>query len=113
LFAPSSGRGAADVNEDAPVPAATHQTIKGGIQMNASNRWIQVIPSAQIAHTNVHITITPAHVGNFPFDNALRTDAPEIELMAFHPVVAIIENTTTSMLPQYPKEYRLWHVRCV
>lgn len=81
--------------------------------MNASNRWIQVIPSAQIAHTNVHITITPAHVGNFPFDNALRTDAPEIELMAFHPVVAIIENTTTSMLPQYPKEYRLWHVRCV
>jgi hypothetical protein len=43
----------------------------------------------------------------------LRTDAPEIELMAFHPVVAIIENTTTSMLPQYPKEYRLWHVRCV
>jgi hypothetical protein len=41
----------------------------------------------------------------------LRTDAPEIELMAFHPVVAIIENTTTSMLPQYPNEYRLWYVR--
>lgn len=110
LSEPSNARGASEVNEDAPVPAATHQTIKGGIQMNASSRWIHLIPSAQIAQTNVHMTMTPAHVGNFPFDNALRTEAPEIELIAFHPVVAIIEKTTTSMLPQYPNEYLLWYV---
>lgn len=53
--------------------------------------------------------MTPAHIGTLPFDNALSTEAPEIELMAFQPVVAIIEKTTTSMLPQYPNEYRLWY----
>jgi hypothetical protein len=51
--------------------------------------------------------ITPAQVGHLPFDNALRTEAPEMELIAFQPVVATMENMTTSMLPQYPKEYRL------
>lgn len=101
--------GASPVKEDAPVPAATHHTINGGIQTKVSNRWIQVIPRAQITHTNVHMTITPAHVGNLPSDRAWRTDAPEIELIAFQPVVAIMEKTTTSMLPQYPNEYRLWY----
>jgi hypothetical protein len=108
LSAPASARGASEVNEDAPVPAATHQTINGGIQRYVSSLWIHVMPSAQITHTDVHMTMTPAHVGNLPFDKALSTEAPEMELMAFHPVVAVIENTTTSMLPQYPNEYRLW-----
>jgi hypothetical protein len=55
--------------------------------------------------------MTPAQVGNFPSNNALSTEAPEMELIAFQPVVAIIEKMTTSMLPQYPNEYRLrWRV---
>jgi hypothetical protein len=48
--------------------------------------------------------ITPAHIGHLPSDTAYRTDAPEIELMAFQPVVDTIENTTTRRFPQYPNE---------
>jgi hypothetical protein len=48
--------------------------------------------------------ITPAQVGHFPSERALRTTAPEIELIAFQPVVATIEKMTTRMFPQYPKE---------
>jgi hypothetical protein len=48
--------------------------------------------------------ITPAHVGHLPSERALRTEAPEIELMTFHPVVDTIEKTTTRRFPQYPNE---------
>lgn len=58
------------------------------------------MPRAQIIHTVVVIMITPAHWGQFPFDRAARTDAPDIELIAFQPVVDTIENMTTSKLPQ-------------
>jgi hypothetical protein len=57
--------------------------------------------------TVVVMMITPAHSGQLPLESAYRTDAPEIELMAFQPVVEAIENTTTKRFPQYPKEYRL------
>lgn len=95
------------VKDGAPVPAATHHTIKGRIQMKVSSLWIHLIPRAQTIQTNVHMRMTPAQMGHFPSDRALSTDAPEIELIAFQPVVAIIENITTSMFPQYPNEYRL------
>lgn len=107
LSAPWRCFGISAVNDDAPVPAATHHTINGKIQTNVSRRWIQVIPNAQIIHTDVHMMITPAQVGHFPFDNALRTEAPEMEFIAFQPVVATMEKITTSILPHYPKEYRL------
>jgi hypothetical protein len=55
-------------------------------------------------HTVVHIMMTPAHCGHFPSERAAKTEAPDIELMAFHPVVETIEKTTTRRLPQYPKE---------
>jgi hypothetical protein len=89
----------------APVPAATHQTMKGGIHRKASRRCIQVMPKAHMIQTVVQIKMTPAHCGNLPSESAYRTEAPEILLTAFHPVVETILNTTTSKLPQYPKEY--------
>ena len=92
---------------EAPVPAATHQTTKGEIQRKASRRWIQVIPRTQIIQTVVQIMSTPAHCGHLLSDRAASTEAPEMLLMAFQPVVETIENTTTRRLPQYPKEYRL------
>jgi hypothetical protein len=42
-----------------------------------------------------------------PSERAVRTEAPEMLLMAFQPVVETIEKMTTRRLPQYPKEYRL------
>jgi hypothetical protein len=53
---------------------------------------------------------TPAHCGHLLSDNAASTEAPEMLLMAFQPVVETIEKTTTRMLPQYPKEYRLQQI---
>jgi len=58
-------------------------------------------------HTVVHIISTPAHCGHLPSDKAARTEAPEMLLIAFQPVVETMENTTTRRLPQYPNEYRL------
>ncbi|KAF7185522.1 hypothetical protein HII31_13146 [Pseudocercospora fuligena] len=50
--------------------------------------------------------ITPAHAGRAP-PEAARQEAPEMELIAFQPVVEIKEKATHRQLPQYPKEYRL------
>jgi len=58
-------------------------------------------------HTAVQIMSTPAQSGNLPSDRAVSTEAPEMLLIAFQPVVDTMENTTTRRLPQYPKEYRL------
>lgn len=57
--------------------------------------------------TVVQMMITPAHWGHLLSDRAARTDAPEMELMTFQPVVDTIEKTTTRRFPQYPNEYRL------
>ena len=54
--------------------------------------------------TIVQIIKTPAHCGHLPSDRALRTEAPEMLLIAFQPVVETMEKTTTRRLPQYPKE---------
>ena len=62
--------------------------------------------------TIVQIINTPAHCGHFPSDRALRTEAPEMLLIAFQPVVETMEKTTTRRLPQYPKEYRLIELVC-
>lgn len=85
---------------DAPVPAVTHQTISGGIQMKVSILWIQLIPRTQSIQTTVQIMITPAQVGHRPSLRAFSTAAPEIELIAFQPVVATMEKMTTRILPQ-------------
>ena len=82
----------------------THQTTSGGIHRKESRRCIHDMPNTQMIHTEVVIITTPAQGGSVPFDTAARQDAPEIELMAFQPVVDIMENTTTSKLPQYPNE---------
>lgn len=50
--------------------------------------------------------ITPPQAGNAPWDSAARQEAPEIALIAFHPVVEIRLKMTTRQLPQYPNEYR-------
>lgn len=47
---------------------------------------------------------TPAQAGTRPSDIAAMHEAPEIEFMAFQPVVEIIEKMTTRTFPQYPKE---------
>ena len=57
--------------------------------------------------TVVQMISTPAHCGHFPSDNAANTEAPDMLLMAFQPVVETMEKTTTRRFPQYPKEYRL------
>ena len=75
--------------------------------MTLSRWWIQVIPRMQTSQTVVQMMMTPAQVGHFPSEMALSTMAPEVLFMAFQPVVAIMEKTTTRRLPQYPKEYRL------
>lgn len=62
------------------------------------------MPRVQRTQTETVMMTTPAQVGNCPCDIAARHEAPEIELMAFQPVVEIMEKTTTRMLPQYPKE---------
>lgn len=85
---------------EAPVPAVTHQTISGGIQMNVSILWIQLIPRTQNIQTTVQMMITPAQVGHRPSERAFSTAAPEMELIAFQPVVATMEKTTTRRLPQ-------------
>ena len=41
-----------------------------------------------------------------PSESAYSTDAPEMELIAFHPVVLTMEKRTTNKLPQYPNEKR-------
>lgn len=58
------------------------------------------MPSTQIIQTEVQIIRTPAHCGHFPSERASSTDAPEMELIAFHPVVDTMEKTTTRRLPQ-------------
>lgn len=50
--------------------------------------------------TVVVIMMTPAHAGSAPSDKAARQEAPEMAFIAFHPVVDIMENTTTRRLPQ-------------
>jgi len=50
---------------------------------------------------------TPTQSGHFLSDKAVSTEAPEMLLMAFQPMVDTMENSTTRRLPQYPKEYRL------
>lgn len=99
-FGPVGDLMAAPWKLEAPVPAATHHTIKGDIQKKASSRWIQVIPKTQMIQTVVHMMSTPAHCGHRPSDRAASTDAPEMLLMAFQPVVETTENTTTRRLPQ-------------
>ena len=84
----------------APVPAATHQTMNGEIQRNASRRWIHEMPRTQIIHTVVQIIKTPAHWGHLPSERAVRTEAPEMLFIAFQPVVETMEKTTTRRLPQ-------------
>ena len=85
---------------EAPVPAATHHTTKGEIQRKASRRWIQVIPRTQMIQTVVQMMSTPAHCGHLLSDNAASTEAPDMLLIAFQPVVETMENTTTRRLPQ-------------
>jgi hypothetical protein len=58
------------------------------------------MPITQITQTVHVIIMTPAQAGSVPFDAAAKHEAPDIELIAFHPVVEIIEKTTTSRLPQ-------------
>jgi len=65
------------------------------------------MPRTQMIQTVVQIMRTPAHWGHLPSERAVRTEAPEMLLMAFQPVVETIEKMTTRRLPQYPKEYRL------
>jgi hypothetical protein len=54
--------------------------------------------------TLVHMMITPTQVGHEPPERAYNTEAPEMELIAFQPVVETIEKMTTRRLPQYPNE---------
>lgn len=54
----------------APVPAATHQQMNGGIQRKASNLWMAWIPRAQMIQTTVQMRITPAQVDILPSERA-------------------------------------------